>query len=837
MSVTVAPEHRKEGLVYLDTALVDTPATHVMIIGAGIYNSPAIRNVTSPPVSAKAVADWFLGNGYSGFHNDDRPLGSLAMVISERDDGAATTYAGATLPRATFSHAKAAVGAWRRRGETHKDNMLVLYVCSHGESHGARTAFLLEDYGSDIDDVTAGMSEVEQFVRALERAAPVCQLLMFDCCRTPTAAALPFDEPFGNKLIGPVLNPEDHGEARQQWVIASTALGEEATGRKGKTTVFADSMLQALEGLAADPREGDWRITPATLASTIHRLLKLHQRSHAPPQTPNGRHANPFPICFARAPADVQTFITFDDPSHWPDCEINVFLNAAPHSTLLGRNAHPAFARLALPELATVKVAARTGGGTEFQTREVKLYPPSMFLELGSRSALTMSRGAGSHRGLGSQGGPESLGARQAGLAVSVSGSANLIDAVRVTVEPRSAVQQGRREERTLTINGSPSTFDLDTGCYRVSIVAPDGSTVVQDADVAAGETVDVRLELPSSPHEWMQTATAIGLAQPPEHGLSLAQIIAARTGSDALAAAGPHELLQRTQAAMLGEADQQAVRQWRLPDARHARSAGDGHDMTIERRELPDDRFLRFEIVDQRQQRLVTQGPVSEPANRLLWAMVNHPLAREMCPIPAIGNIGAWRQQMWQPSVLIDQLAAPGRALTNVVIESPHWAALLSYLAARDFESGGAVMSATLRDHAVRDAIVHKADNPLAATLSALIVVGCGAPERFGVQEQWLRNIANWFPGLPDGPIILGRHQWNRARTARELEDARGLFLEGYRRGPPAFALSLDWLARGLESFEDSTDPAAPVHAVRRFINRVDPTHAFTVIQLDART
>src|SRR5271166_2453707 len=67
------------------------PGTHVLLVGIGTYPyliggaeprpdiAEGMRQLDAPSKSARSVADWFLGE----FNNPDRPLASLALVLSE----------------------------------------------------------------------------------------------------------------------------------------------------------------------------------------------------------------------------------------------------------------------------------------------------------------------------------------------------------------------------------------------------------------------------------------------------------------------------------------------------------------------------------------------------------------------------------------------------------------------------------------------------------------------------------------------------------------------------------------------------------------------------------
>jgi hypothetical protein len=82
-------------LVFLDEAHDSgKPGTHVLVIGVGKYTygkgagaSPVagdLRQLTLPPISARAIADWFIGS----FKNTEKPLVSVSLLISEEQSQA-----------------------------------------------------------------------------------------------------------------------------------------------------------------------------------------------------------------------------------------------------------------------------------------------------------------------------------------------------------------------------------------------------------------------------------------------------------------------------------------------------------------------------------------------------------------------------------------------------------------------------------------------------------------------------------------------------------------------------------------------------------------------------
>src|SRR5690242_16561303 len=97
--------------------------THVLLIGVGTYehllNGPehlaadhfGLDQLTSPPASARALAEWFI----EGFDCPDRPLGSVRLLLSEasparfRNPRTGAQYA---VPDANLVNTRAAAIAW-----------------------------------------------------------------------------------------------------------------------------------------------------------------------------------------------------------------------------------------------------------------------------------------------------------------------------------------------------------------------------------------------------------------------------------------------------------------------------------------------------------------------------------------------------------------------------------------------------------------------------------------------------------------------------------------------------------------------------------------------------
>jgi len=260
---------------------------------------------------------------------------------------------------------------------------------------------------------------------------------------------------------------------------------------------------------------------------------------------------------------------------------------------------------------------------------------------------------------------------------------------------------------------------------------------------------------------------------------------------------------------------------QGRPTDVRH------GLELTLAN---DDGRFFRLEIEDQIGERFFRWG-----GSPLAFAEIYLPDRKEMAVLPSIGYYRSYREEVWRPHLVVDREAPRSRTATTVLVEDWRWAGLLGFLGARNMEVGVKLLDSGM-ERTVVDTIWGKVRNPLAAAAGALIAVSAASPEIDKVWDPWLHNLANWFPTLPDGAIILARRLLTRARSAKELAEARHWFTEGFRRGVPCYSLSVDWLARGLESLPGEDHELLQMQATaRRLANRVDSGLTFTVARIDA--
>ncbi|ADV14910.1 hypothetical protein Mesau_05941 [Mesorhizobium australicum WSM2073] len=797
---------RDKGLVFVDTAFDRRPATHVMIIGVGAFQSKKLKPVTSPPISARAIADWFLDQK-AGFTNPERPLGSLALALSETPPGqAGAQYASVTVPRATFAEVKAAVKDWVKRANTHKDNVMVLFLSSHGESFGRRTAFLLEDYDTDPLEQTAGMTEIEQFITALENAVPTSQLLLFDCCRLKTSLGLPAEEEFGTKLISLSRARDDHGGTRHQWALCSTSLYEEADGRRDKTTVFTDSLLRALNGAAADVSGARWPVRPGILVDRLTQFLRLFARPDGSLQTPAGRAAGSFAITYPGGLDRVKTYVSLSDRARWPRCRTVISDHREVVSTKTAGEAAPFFAEFDLEELKTVTISIDRDGkalGSEILTPRA----PVAFVEIGAVPTVETASPV-PRRGPSAELVFEFTAAAEVGAGFVVALSRRDGN----NPGPLKPVVGGTREKLRL---------DVEPGAYSAVITLPDGTSVSRELQAEQGASVHSLIVSGPSLHEWLGYATLAGallastsISQGPD------AVSAPRFPQQPLNPRGP--TVTSVARSMPAPSFSELVGVMAKP--RDAARLGAAGPRTPALREAAGDRdFLRFDVPEHNP--LVFEDAYTQRRGPL-WAVLGFGTRIEAAFVPQLGRPSDPNE--WSAHLIVAAAPAEGRAATSGIVESYRWSGLLAFLASRDFERGSEVLKVMQGE--VREAVRSKMTNPLAAVAGALIAVGAGASEL--VPRQWLENITNRFPQIPDGPIILAR----RLMTERspDFDRISELLEQGFSRGVPFFSLTCDWLARGLESVPGSQEESSQERGlVRRVAARVDPQQAFTVVKL----
>lgn len=256
------------------------PGIHALVIGVGSYPylargsalrpDEAMAQLTSSPISAVKVAEWFLRNCTA----ETRPLRSLDLLVSSPSltrfampDGEVKL-----IDPATFACAKQAIRSWKERGDSDSDNLIVFFFSGHGLARGLQVTLALEDYGIDPHQPLATAIDFSGLYLGLDGCVARNQVFFVDACRVASAELL---NPSGFNG-DPIYYPPRDLQARHAPVFYATLPGATAYGIPGRPTLFTEALLKALDGAGSDdiPRKGVWRIQTDCLNRGIDFILR-----------------------------------------------------------------------------------------------------------------------------------------------------------------------------------------------------------------------------------------------------------------------------------------------------------------------------------------------------------------------------------------------------------------------------------------------------------------------------------------------------------------------------------------------------------------------------------
>ncbi|MDB5859727.1 MAG: hypothetical protein JWQ76_3416 [Ramlibacter sp.] len=283
------------------------PGVHVLAIGVGKYphligggkkltdNPIGLGQLSSPPLSVKAVVDWFLGSlgqAPAAFSNPVTPLGSVEALASADAPLEVAAPAGPVqLEPATRDNVQAAFETWLARVVADTGNIGVFYFCGHGVMV-ADHYLLLEDFGKSSVLPWEKAFDMSNTMRAVERDARGALFFFVDACREVskdialTLGANPLALK-GVDLKKPVLRSSSS-------VIEATGEGKLAFAVEGKVSRFTEALLTAMSGYCGvkGPGSATWDVDGEIIAGAVRKLLekgnKTAKRRQVSDQTISG---------------------------------------------------------------------------------------------------------------------------------------------------------------------------------------------------------------------------------------------------------------------------------------------------------------------------------------------------------------------------------------------------------------------------------------------------------------------------------------------------------------------------------------------------------------------
>jgi Caspase domain len=271
-----------ESLVH-DKAVVG-PATHALVIGVGAYphlnggsktltsDHEGMGQISSPPVSARAVANWLIKT----FNNPAKPLATVSLLLAESSPQP-FSYPLAPphdipVAEATTANLKDAAQGWFVRGNSNRDNLMLFYFCGHGISQGTETALLMADFGANPLNSLEGAFDFRKFYLGLETCAATEQCFFVDACRASSDSLIAAQGFIGQVLVKPGLRNATWPR-RKTSILYATLKGDKAYASPAEPSVYTGALLRALDHFAADDEEGDWRVNTNRLADALDHLV------------------------------------------------------------------------------------------------------------------------------------------------------------------------------------------------------------------------------------------------------------------------------------------------------------------------------------------------------------------------------------------------------------------------------------------------------------------------------------------------------------------------------------------------------------------------------------
>jgi hypothetical protein len=364
--------------------------------------------------------------------------------------------------------------------------------------------------------------------------------------------------------------------------------------------------------------------------------------------------------------------------------------------------------------------------------------------------------------------------------------------------------------------------FELpDGGYFGVDIVRARGTLISEEYRVAAGEQLEEIVHLPESPHESLSWAHFAGLV--PSKSEAARELAAIRQMPE-VSSGG---------ASLTGVDLPEGESAW------YQRLAGVPAGDQVTAYKQDDGRFVTWwldTLSDQSRGSLANwiKEPVGSASNDKAvpprWMAVSAGSTLDLVSIPWAW----WLAPDDSPGEfqLIHDRYDPRqtRGRTVVSVRDSRWFPLLEFLASGRLGSAGQIANRLVND--ALGALYLKVNGPLLAVAAGIILIARTKASESQFWDPWLDNLANWFPRIPDGKILLGCRRLQQARNEDERRAAFFHLEEGFRRGIPYMSASFRMLSTALAQL-GSDQPEDLRRVVAAMAAQVDPDQPFTVIRI----
>lgn len=417
----------------------------------------------------------------------------------------------------------------------------------------------------------------------------------------------------------------------------------------------------------------------------------------------------------------------------------------------------------------------------------------------------------------------------------------------------------GWRQDVVIPVSSSnwQKTVDVDPGCYLIEAALPSGEILTEEIVVEIGDNeVVVQLAAPNSPHEWLSWQHFVGAVEDPDsYGRNLKTRLSRDKRQRFLRAARyPLEWLWRNIPGSSGYVDSivgdfvrdigedrataAIIDQPSSPLAGSAPRGADAwpllgdlidhRDPDLRRLGNPAEFHLQDTLVGEPGLSLFRVGPLDGNGRRYFVTFSRRRLELVLLPCP-------WRRVSTGEDVplevLVREQAGGTHTQTSVSPIDPDVGPALAYM------SKGAYQTARRLFDEAREMLYYKISNPLAAAAGGYVLLATAGKETDAEWHQWIENLMNWFPEIPDGAILFGLMKLRYRQGDNDLAIARAALIEAFDRGLPYYSIGISRLLDGLTALSsDDQEVAKRAAAVRRVALRTNMNQPFTTIRLGGR-
>lgn len=402
--------------------------------------------------------------------------------------------------------------------------------------------------------------------------------------------------------------------------------------------------------------------------------------------------------------------------------------------------------------------------------------------------------------------------------------------------------------------------IEVTPGHYYVEAVLPSGELLSEDVEVKSDQTKEVVLKADDSPHEWLSWQQISGNVQPtpkvkktpapisvyrernplgmPNTTLRHAKFIRTPESLESVVFVPKEEPEVQVQSplrwltephASLSKGD--PTNSWKFLSTLTGTSAvelinklNNGKISTPIPPAVSDDEHGVFRVSSQ-----PASGVLRRPltAGERTYIAIPRRNSVELLSVPLPWKVLSTGRQA-DIEIAVQEPADPRAFCSSAIARDEDCGMLLGYLS-----SGSLPMVRRIAERG-KERLYYKSQNPFAAAAGAYALVGTALHASDRDWHQWVLNLKNNFPYMPDGAIQWGMLMMRMRRTAEDIAEAVNAFKAAYGRGLPFYSMGIKWLLEGLEWAADNDPEAKKMAAhVRPIAWRTNYQQPFTTLRI----